>query len=178
MFTTTSFVMLNKQAFSLHLSQMRLISHLYKCIGDKCFQRLVYYLGTGNQVIVRPLESSKVGAFTAVSLARLLPRGCVRFVSVHYLILILKLVRVFTFKILLAIIQAVLVDSNVSINLEYILSKCLLLELPFNGWWVHYGPLLAALFNCLLTNWKVVSIEIQYQFIIIIHCLIIILVNV
>ncbi|KAM7532771.1 hypothetical protein Aperf_G00000129659 [Anoplocephala perfoliata] len=59
--------------------QMRLLSHLYKCIGDECFQRLVYYLGIGNQVIVRPLENSKVGAFTAVSIARLLPRGCVRF---------------------------------------------------------------------------------------------------
>ncbi|VDO13394.1 unnamed protein product [Rodentolepis nana] len=63
--------------------QMRLLSDLYKCIGDVNFQRLVYYLGIGNQVIVRSQVKSKVGAFTTVSLARLLPRGCIRCVSAH-----------------------------------------------------------------------------------------------
>uniref|UniRef100_A0A5K3FAQ5 Folliculin n=1 Tax=Mesocestoides corti TaxID=53468 RepID=A0A5K3FAQ5_MESCO len=60
--------------------QMRLLSHLYKCIGEDHFHRLVYYLATGNQIIVHPLEKPKVASFTAAALARLLPRGCVRLV--------------------------------------------------------------------------------------------------
>lgn len=60
---------------------MRLLSHLYKCIGEEYFLRLVYYLGIGNQVILHPLEKPKVASFTAAALARLLPRGCVRLVS-------------------------------------------------------------------------------------------------
>lgn len=61
--------------------QMRLLSHLYKCIGEEYFLRLVYYLGIGNQVILHPLEKPKVASFTAAALARLLPRGCVRLVN-------------------------------------------------------------------------------------------------
>ncbi|KAL5967026.1 Folliculin, partial [Taenia solium] len=61
--------------------QMRLLSHLYKCVGEEYFLRLVYYLGIGNQVILHPLEKPKVASFTAAALARLLPRGCVRLIN-------------------------------------------------------------------------------------------------
>lgn len=60
---------------------MRLLSFLCKSIGEEPFKRLIYYLGVGNQVIVHPMGPQDAAAFTAAALARLLPRGCVKFVS-------------------------------------------------------------------------------------------------
>ncbi len=63
---------------------MRLLFCLYKGVGEEQFGRLIYYLAVGHQVIVVPQGSSsrsEVATFTAAALARVLPRGCTRFVS-------------------------------------------------------------------------------------------------
>nr|VZI27957.1 unnamed protein product [Spirometra erinaceieuropaei] len=60
--------------------QFRLLTRLFKCVGEDVFSRIVHHVAVGNQVIVLPLEDARLGSLTTAALARFLPRGCVHMV--------------------------------------------------------------------------------------------------
>lgn len=60
--------------------QFRLLTRLFKCVGEDVFSRIVHHVTVGNQVIVLPLEDARLGSLTTAALARFLPRGCVHMV--------------------------------------------------------------------------------------------------
>ncbi|VDN13192.1 unnamed protein product, partial [Dibothriocephalus latus] len=62
------------------VGQFRLLTRLFKCVGEDVFSRIVHHVTVGNQVIVLPLEDARLGSLTTAALARFLPRGCVHMV--------------------------------------------------------------------------------------------------